>query len=155
MSKRLTGYQAHMRRALKGKMKGKTKAQRKALFKAAAKSWKGKGKSKPKSRSKPKSNPKPKTGGNRTVAKGGLNQSKIFKLVRLAALAMPAATKLLDTRVSVPGRVRNVGKAYFGFDNATGQFNWEWAKEGWSPFVFASVVTYGIPKLVSFIKGLV
>lgn len=118
-------------------------------YKASKKGTKTKAKSK-KSRSRPKAK-----GGNRRMGKkGGFNTQKIFKLVRIGALALPAVARMTDNRVSMEGRVRNALKAYTGYDIANKSFRLQDAAEGWMPFVAASLITYGVPKITGMIRGL-
>lgn len=147
----LTAYQAHMKRELKGKMKGKTKAQRKAIFKAAAKSYKKKGSTKPRARAKPKSKS---TGGRSTMGKkNGFNTQKIFKYVRLGALALPAATTIMSNKPN-DIKIAKLSKDYTGFDPRDGSFDLARLIGGYGPVLGATLATYGIPKLAAMIRGL-
>jgi len=153
--KKLSAYNRYMSKALKGKMTGKTKAQRKAIFKAAAKGWK-KGKSTP--RSQPKSRASPAkgnpTGGNRRMAKNSFNMSKIYGLVRKSALFAPAAIRIAQKGFTEDAGIHIV-KDYLGIDMRTGLFLLGNLRRGWEPFVYANVITRVIPKIGSFIKGLI
>jgi len=155
----LTAYQAHMKRELKGKMKNKTKSQRKAIFKAAARSWKSKSKSSKgrsgssnKTRSTKRSTGSKKKGGTRRVGKGGFSTTKIFKLLRMGALAMPAATIAMST--NTPEMKLRMGMTqYTGFDPNTGKFDFGNLLMGWGPFLGATLATVGIPKLTKIIRS--
>ena len=158
MGKKLSAYNLYMRKALKGKMTGKTKAQRKAIFKAAARGW-NKGKPRSTSRSKPR------TGGssrsrsttrrsNTTMGKrGGFNTQKIYKLIRMAAIALPAAAIVMGPGTGEQ-KLKTGVLQYFGYDMNSGTFRWEDLAKGWTPAVAAIAVTYGIPKLAGLIRGL-
>ena len=154
----LTAYQAHMKRELKGKMKGKTAAQRKAIFKAAAKSYKGG--SKPKARAsravtrvRTSISSKPKGGTSRMGKKNGFNTQKIFKYVRLGALALPAATQIMRAD-TVENKLYHIGRQYFAFNSQTGKFDASQLMNGYGPFLAATAITWGIPKLAGMIRGL-
>lgn len=84
------------------------------------------------------------------MAKGGFNTQKIFKYMRIGALALPAATTLMST-ASVPQKINQLKSDYFGID-ANGNFSLNRAAKGWMPFIAATVLTYGVPKLASMIR---
>lgn len=161
MGRKLSAYNLHMKRELKGKLSGKTKAQRKAIFKAAARKWKSKGKRKPASRSKPKSGGskrKPvksssKTGGRR-MGKNSFSTQKIFALVRKGALAAPAIGVALDPSLTPQEKARVGFQKYTGVDMRTGKFHFNSLREGYEPYFWTSLATHGIPKVISFVKGL-
>jgi len=96
-----------------------------------------------------KGNPK----GGRKVAKGGFNQQKLFKLVRLAALAIPAA-EVLISQDSMQNKMVRLGKRYTGFDMTTGRFDLGHLAVGYGPILGATLATYGIPKLAGIIRGI-
>jgi len=125
-------------------------------MKAAARSWKG-GKKSPKKSVKRSAGSRPKarakTGG-RKVAKGGINSQKVMKLIRLAALGMPAVSAALEPGISPQGKLRNALKMYTGYDIAYGNFSFGDLAKGWTPYLAAIAVTYGIPKLSGMIRGL-
>ncbi|GAG98962.1 unnamed protein product, partial [marine sediment metagenome] len=152
----------HMKRELKGKMKGKTKAQRKAIFKAAAKSYKSKGTRSKSSTGRAGSSNKTKskkgrtqsTGGSGKVGRKGFSLSKIFKFVRLGALAMPAAQILMEPGADMAKKGRNLQRAYFGVEPTTGKFDFNMLARGWMPFIGATLITYGIPKITGLLRSL-
>lgn len=161
MAKKLSSYNLHMRRALKGKMKGKSKVQRKAIFRAAAKSWKGgKGRTvktlkrremrKVWRKYKPKT--KTSTGGRKMGSKGFLNASTIMKFARIGALAVPAAGIAMRKDLDHYWKARLISKAYTGFDFATGKFNYKDLATGWLPYVATVAITHGIQKLAGMIR---
>lgn len=158
-----TAYQRFMSKELKGKMKGKTKAQRQKIFKQAVAKWKRSGKSKPKSKPKSKSrlrapsrrsSPKPRnTGGTRRMGKSGFNLSKIYKLARMGALALPAATTVMNPNLSGTEKLYKISQDYTGYNPYDGSFKMERLLTGWLPFIVANVVTHGVPKLTSIIRS--
>lgn len=85
--------------------------------------------------------------------KGGFNTQKVFKLLRLAALALPAAGVAMES--STPAsKINKAMRMYTGYSSSERQFKWEWLAEGWGPYVGAVVATYGIPKLTGLIRGI-
>lgn len=156
MARKLSGYQLHMKRALKGKMKGKTKAQRKAIFKAAARSWKKKGKStrtrsssRKTSKSASKSSPS-----RRSRMRSWLNFNRIKSWVQKIALIAPAVGTALEPVPPIEKINRGLQR-YTGF-RFDGGVTWRWDKliEGWGPYIAAVTVTEGISLLKRIIKGL-
>jgi len=154
MAKKLTAYQAHMKRELKGKMKGKTAAQRKAIFKRAASSYKKSPTKSGASKSRKKSSGSRTKSKVRKVGKNGFNTQKIMKYVRLAALAAPAAITAINPNQTPESKVKEIMHKYTGFNMNTGKFDAAALMQGWAPFAAATVVTYGIPKLAGIIRGL-
>ena len=88
---------------------------------------------------------------NKTKKKSGISTQKIFKFVRLGALALPAATTIMG-----PGTVAQkavvLKRDYFGV-GADGKFALNNLARGWMPFLAASAITYGIPKIMGMIRG--
>ena len=144
--KALSPYNRHVQREMKA---GKS-------MKQAAASW-SKSAGKPKAASRirsvaKRSSSKPKGGTSRMGKKNGFNTQKIFKYVRIGALALPAVTTL--TSGQQPATMANqLKKDYFGVD-ANGQFNIQYLAKGWMPFIAASAITYGIPKAMGMLRGL-
>lgn len=138
----LTAYQKHVKAEIK---KGKS-------MKQAAASWNsGKKRSSPKkSSSKTRSKSKP-SGGKSMGKRNGFNTQKIFKYVRLGALAMPAATTLMTYGLNENG-LKSVIHNYTGFRD--GQFDASKLMIGWGPYLASIVTTYGIPKVASILRGL-
>lgn len=160
-----TPYQRFMSKELKGKMKGKTKAQRQAIFKAAVAKWKRTGGKKTKTKTKSsrsnkirrttkKPTKKPTNSGGRRMGKGGFNLSKIYKLARMGALALPAATTVMNQSLSGTEKLYKISQDYTGYNPYDGSFKMERLLQGWLPFIAASVVTYGVPKLTSILRGI-
>lgn len=117
-------------------------------MKQAAAAWKGKGTTKTSSK-----------GGTRKVAKkkshrrSGFNTQKVFKYVRLAALAGPAIGEAMSTH-STPGKIQNILQMYTGYNIGTQVFDFSKLAQGYLPFLGATVATYGIPKLAGILRGL-
>ena len=146
VKRKLSPYNRHVQREMK---KGRS-------MKQAAASWKP-GRKRPSirrsvSRAKPRRRAAAKTGGRKTMGKSGFNQQKIFKYVRLAALALPAADIALSGQ-STETKIARAKKDYFGVD-ANGNFNLAYLAKGWLPFAASIGVTYGIPKLAGILRGL-
>jgi len=82
---------------------------------------------------------------------GGFNTSKMFKFLRIGALAAPAAVRALG-----PGTAQQKFTLaicdYTGFDMSNGTFHAEYLKRGWLPYIATAALTYGIPKLLQLIR---
>lgn len=85
------------------------------------------------------------------MGKSGFNTQKIFKWVRIGALALPAAEAIFST-ASVPQKISKLKSDYLGVD-ASGNFSLQRAAKGWLPFIAATVITYGVPKIGSMIRS--
>ena len=88
-----------------------------------------------------------------TRKRSGFNTQKIFKYVRIGALAAPAIGRAMRP-VSNEQKVRDIVVAYFGYDMNTNTFKLGALKEGWGPYLASVAVTYGIPKIAGIIRGL-
>ena len=87
------------------------------------------------------------------MAKNSFNMSKIYSLANTVALAAPFVAIAMSSE-SNEGKI-NRGVAYLtGFDMATGVWKFELLKRGWTPYVMTKLVTSVVPKLTSFIKGM-
>lgn len=142
--KKLSAYNRHVQREMKA---GKS-------MKQAAASWSkksGKPKAAKKASSKTRSSSK-KTGG-RTMAKGGFSTQKLFKVVRLAAIALPAATTLMSNNTNSV-KMAKLSKDYTGYDPRDGSWEFGRLAGGYAPYLGAILATYGIPKLAGLIRGL-
>ena len=85
--------------------------------------------------------------------KGGFNTQKIFKFVRIGALALPAIATAMNPSLTPHQKLRTAAMDYFGVNIDNGSFNFGSLAKGWGPFVGATVVTYGIPKLTSILRS--
>lgn len=118
-------------------------------FKKGWKAYKAsKGKSS-KSKSKPKASNK---GGNTRVGNSGFNTQKIFKYLRIGALALPAASKIMQHGVNA-GSLNAIAEDYTGFNMVSGTFDYRKLAKGWGPYIAAIAVTYGVPKIGSMIRS--
>lgn len=151
--KKLSAYNRHVQKHMKA---GRT-------MKQAAASWKSGSRSKYSRRSQAKrvlrgkrparlrGNPHNK-GGKSTMGKSGFNTQKIFKYLRIGALALPAAQTIMST-APLPQKINQLKSDYFGVD-AQGNFSLQRLGKGWIPFLAATAVTYGVPKIASIIRRL-
>ena len=105
--------------------------------------------------SRRKRNPsKPRSGGGRVAKKRGfLSLNTIYRFARLGAFAAPGVVEAISTH-STQGKIQNIIRMYSGFDVPSGSWNWRSMLQGWMPFVGVSLVTYGLPKLLSMIRRL-
>jgi len=126
-------------------------------MKAAARSWRG-GKSKPRKRAAPKTKRRSvrsrvKTGGRKVARRGGFNTQKIYKILRMAALALPAGVRV--TQGFAPDvTIKNILMDYTGYNSWSGKMEFDKLMAGWGPYLGAVVTTYGIPKLIGLLRGL-
>lgn len=137
-----SAYNKHIGREMRA---GKT-------MKQAAASWKRKGskKSSPKKKTG-KSNPK---GGTRNVTKNSFNMNKIYSLANKVAFIAPYASIALDPHITPAHKVER-GIAYLtGFIMSTGEWSFDHLKRGWTPYVATKIMTSVVPKITSFVKGL-
>lgn len=81
------------------------------------------------------------------------NMQKIYRLVRVSALALPAAVSLMSA-TTPEEKFKQIIHKYTGVNPNDGTFRFSKLREGWEPFFWANIATYGIPKIVSFIKGM-
>lgn len=81
----------------------------------------------------------------------GFSTSSIYKYIRIAALAAPAAAIAVGGDSPRTKLVRGL-EAYTGFNIDGGKFYPEALLRGWGPFVASIVTTYGIPKLAGMIR---
>lgn len=137
-----SAYNKHIGREMRA---GKT-------MKQAAASWKKKG-SKPKSGGSSRSSSTTRRS-NTTAKRGGFNTQKLFKGIRMVALIAPLAKVALGTGTGE--QKLNTGIAIMtGYDLNTGDFQMHRLAKGWGPYVVATVMTTIVPKITSFIRGIV
>ena len=137
----------------KGKL---TKKQAQRVFKRAIKKL-GRKSSPSKSRAtKPKTKT---TKRSKTTKKGGKRmggkslQRTVFKWLRVGALLAPAVNDIIRGDTAQQKAVFVV-ESYTGYNLDKGEFNFEWLKRGWTPFIMATLLTYGIPKIAGIIRKL-
>lgn len=87
------------------------------------------------------------------VGRNGFNTQKIMKYIRMAALAAPVMAGVAQHGMTIEAG-KTALKGYTGIDMSTGQFDMQALIAGWTPFVAATAVTVGIPKLAGIIRGL-
>jgi hypothetical protein len=166
-----------MSRELKKQMKGaKTKAQRQAAFSRAAKICSGKSPSarsrvtaavksyrarktaqratRAAARKTRRAAKKPKARSVKNTAKGGLTMNKLYSLIRKGALLAPAVASIMNPATSGQQKISDVIANYTGYSITDGTFNWARLAAGYAPYLGAILVTKGIPKLSSIIRGL-
>ncbi len=139
--KKLSAYNRHVQREMKA---GKS-------MKQAAASWSKKS-GKPKTKAKGSSKRSKPKGGNRTVSKNGFNTQKMYKYLRLAALALPAV-QIAVTPGDPGNKVKDAMKAYTGWNSYTNKFELGALLQGWGPLLGATLATYGIPKLAGMLRS--
>lgn len=136
-----SAYNNHIGREMRA---GKT-------MKQAAASWKKGGKKSSPKRKTGKSNPKGET---RTMTKNSFNMNKIYSLANKVAFFAPYASIALNPHITVQAKV-NEGVYYLtGFDMDSGTWSFEGVKKGWTPYFVTKIITAVVPRLTSFIKGL-
>lgn len=86
------------------------------------------------------------------VGNNSFNYSKIYGILRKAALVLPAGAIAMTTVSNYEKLVAGV-QAYFGYNLKTRDFKLERLRQGWEPYFWANVVTKGIPAAIKFIKG--
>lgn len=77
----------------------------------------------------------------------------LYKLVRMGALAGPGIAVALSGG-SGEEKIKDIIKVYTGWDTSNNRFDFQELMKGWTPFLGASLVTYGIPKLTGLIRRL-
>lgn len=86
--------------------------------------------------------------------RSGFNTQKLFKVIRMVALAAPHVQTALGA--GTPQQKVNTAVAQLtGYSIADGTFAMERLAKGWGPYVAASLITYGIPKLNSLVRSVV
>jgi len=148
VKRKLSAYNRHVQREMKA---GRS-------MKQAATSWRGGRKSSTKTvrrstsrRTTPRRTSTKKV---RRVGKNGFNTQKIMKYVRLVALGAPALGHAMNPNLNTESKIHRVLKDYTGYNNVYGTFSFGDALKGWTPFLAATVLTHGIPKIAGIIRGL-
>jgi len=78
-------------------------------------------------------------------------QQTVFKWMRVGAIFAPGAAICLQSK-SPQAKLEECVEAYFGYNIPQKKMNWGSLLRGWGPFLAATLVTYGIPKLVGIIR---
>jgi hypothetical protein len=89
----------------------------------------------------------------RSYHRGFLNTGTIFKFVRIGAFLAPGLARGGAIYAAEKNPIRAVSEGlgiYAGWQD--GQFNIGAALGAWTPFIVASAMTYGIPKITSLIR---
>jgi len=78
-----------------------------------------------------------------------------MKWMRVGALVGPAAYAVMNPHGGDKRYIPvDILKYYSGYNIETGQFHFEDLAKGWGPYLAATLVTYGIPKLAGIIRKL-
>lgn len=86
---------------------------------------------------------------------GGRNiTGKVFKWIRIGALAAPMAARILDPDTAGKEKVERIIQDYTGFNVNDQEFRFEYLAKGWLPYLGAVAATYGIPKIASILRRL-
>jgi len=124
----------------------------------AAQSWKKKG-SKPSRKRVVRKAPKRKS---RKMAKkkntrrrNGFSTAKIFGLLRNFALLGPGLGVALESGANTRDKSQRILEKYSGYNVATHKFNSNLLMDTYKPFFYVSLVTYGIPKIMKLVKGVI
>ena len=88
--------------------------------------------------------------------KNGFSQAKMFGLVRKLALVAPALGVALGAGSSPKDKFDRGVLAYTGYNMATQKFDGlAPLKNTYTPFLAATLITAGIPKIAAFVKGVI
>jgi len=119
------------------------------------------GKRKPRSRvSNPKTKRRTRKLGRKKKRRGGKSlQQTAFKYLRIGALAAPGAIYAaqplaLDQKLNEIFRVYTGVNVKHSIESNEFQFDWKRLLMGWGPFLGATLMTYGIPKIAGIIRRL-
>jgi len=102
------------------------------------------------------SNPKTKRRTRRMVRRkkrrGGKSlQATVFKWMRVGAIFAPGLAIAVQKK-STEAKVEEVVEAYFGYNIPQKKMVFSSLLRGWGPFIGATLVTYGIPKLAGILR---
>lgn len=90
--------------------------------------------------------------------RGGGGKSLVrtaFKFIRIGALVAPAVYEATHpNNVTINEKVEAIIATYTGYSTRYGGFNFGRLMTGWGPYIIASLMTHGIPKLTSIIRRL-
>jgi len=86
---------------------------------------------------------------------GGKNlQTTVFKWLRIAALVGPGVSMAVTPGRSTEAKVSDILSIYTGYSIEQKNFQMERLATGWTPFLMATLATYGIPKIAGIIRRL-
>jgi len=114
---------------------------------------------KSKSRTTKSKTPGRKKMGKRKRKRGSNLQAKVFKWLRIGALAAPGAIYATQP-ISLDQKVNEILRVYSGvnvkhsIESDKLQFSWERLAMGWLPFLTTTLATYGIPKIAGILRRL-
>lgn len=84
--------------------------------------------------------------------KRGFSTQKLFSGLRMVSLVGPAAITIIGP--GTPKRKGEIVMAKYTGIGPDGKFRLNDLRQGYEPFFWTSLATYGIPKIVNLIKGL-
>lgn len=92
-------------------------------------------------------------GNKKKRSSSGFSTARVMKIIRLAALVGPGAHAAMQP-VPMEEKVVQAVELYTGYHIRQGTFRTDKLALGWGPFLMASVITYGIPKLTGILRRL-
>jgi hypothetical protein len=108
-----------------------------------------------------KASPSRRRGGRKTMARrkkrrGGKSiTNTVFKWIRVGALVGPGVGQALRWKDAGPETmVDQVLRVYTGYDFQSGQWQWSWLAEGWTPYLASVLATKGIQKISGILRRL-
>jgi len=89
--------------------------------------------------------------GKKKKRRGKSLQKTVFKWLRIGALVAPAGAIAIGTD-SNEAKIEQFVEAYFGYNIPQKKMVWTSLLRGWGPFIGATLVTYGIPKIAGILR---
>jgi len=90
--------------------------------------------------------------GKKKKRRGGKSlQATIFKWMRVGAIAAPGIAIAIQKK-SGQAKIEEAVEAYFGYNIPQQKMVWGSLLRGWGPFLAATLVTYGLPKLAGILR---
>jgi len=89
--------------------------------------------------------------GKKKKKRGKSLQRTIFKWMRIGAIVAPGAAIAMK-KVSPEAKIEQAVEAYFGYNIPQQKMVWSSLLRGWGPFLAATLVTYGLPKLAGILR---
>ncbi len=90
-----------------------------------------------------------------TRRRNGFSTAKIFGLLRNFALVGPGLGVALESDANTRDKSQRILEKYSGYNVATHNFNSDVLMDTYKPFFYVSLVTYGIPKIMKLVKGVI
>ena len=134
---------------------GKSMAQTAKLWKKAGKKAKASPKRVARKASKKKVKRKMAPKRKNTRRRNGFSTAKIFGLLRNFALLGPGLGVALESGANTRDKSQRILEKYSGYNVATHKFNSNLLMDTYKPFFYVSLVTYGIPKIMKLVKGVI